>query len=93
MAAERRLRCEFAGARVLVAEDDESIRCVLAEFFADVGFVVATAVNGREACEAAGQQAFDLILLDVEMPEMNSDIPAIWHQPSLTNRLSPLRSV
>jgi len=68
-AAERRLRREFGGARVLVAEDDASIRCVLVEFLADAGLVVETAINGREACEAVARQAFDVIVLDVEMPE------------------------
>jgi PAS domain S-box-containing protein len=63
-------RC-FAGARVLVAEDDPWNREVEVFLLEDAGLQVDVAVNGREALEKASRGGYDLILMDMQMPVMN----------------------
>jgi len=56
---------------VLVVDDDDHIREVIAEMLSGEGFVVRTAANGREALALLQQWHPDLILLDLDMPEMD----------------------
>jgi CheY-like chemotaxis protein len=58
-------------ARVLVCDDDDAIAKVLETALRRDGYEVLRAHNGAEAIELAGRQQFDLILLDVEMPQMD----------------------
>lgn len=57
--------------RLLVVDDNETNRDLLSRQLARQGYVVATATNGAEGFERLEQDDFDLILLDVIMPEMN----------------------
>ena len=57
--------------RVLVAEDNEINRRVLAGMMRRIGCEVVFAVDGREALQLADQQQFDLVLMDCQMPEMD----------------------
>lgn len=59
------------GARVLVADDVEANRDVCRLFLESAGATVRTVDDGRQAVEAARAQAFDLILMDVQMPEVS----------------------
>ncbi len=54
--------------RILVVDDDESIREVLAAFLTDAGMTVDTAADGMEALEVFQRQRPDAVLLDVMMP-------------------------
>jgi CheY-like chemotaxis protein len=56
---------------VLLVEDDEMSRDVLARRLVRMGYVVITAVNGREAVESARSEPPNLILMDMCMPEMD----------------------
>ena len=58
-------------ARVLVADDNRVNRLLLARCVELLGHRVATAENGRVALEMLGREPFDLLLLDMEMPEMD----------------------
>lgn len=58
-------------ARVLVVDDDEVVLGLLDSALRLDGYEVVRATNGAEAVRLAGQHLFDLILLDVEMPEMD----------------------
>jgi adenylate cyclase len=63
-------------ARLLVADDNKVNRRLLARSLELQGHSVAAAENGRIAIEMlhaalGGEEAFDLLLLDMEMPEMN----------------------
>lgn len=58
-------------ARVLVVDDDNSVRDVMRLILVRVGYEVAVAGNGLEALEEMQVRAADLVLLDVEMPGMN----------------------
>jgi signal transduction histidine kinase/DNA-binding response OmpR family regulator len=57
--------------RVLVAEDNPVNRTVARRLLEKRGHSVRVAVNGRDALAAFDEEAFDVILMDVEMPEMD----------------------
>lgn len=57
--------------KLLVAEDNEVNRRVVAAFLKDSDLDVRFAVNGREALDFVKDQYFDLILMDVSMPEID----------------------
>jgi PAS domain S-box-containing protein len=57
--------------RILLAEDNAVNRELTMRILAKRGHSVAVAVNGRLALEVLETQAFDLILMDVQMPEMD----------------------
>jgi len=56
---------------VLVVDDIESNRDVLSRRLRHQGYAVATAENGRQALEKLRIDTFDLVLLDIMMPEMD----------------------
>ena len=56
---------------ILVVDDSPTIRMKLSFDLEEQGHSVVTARNGREALEMMQAQSFDLILLDILMPEMN----------------------
>lgn len=58
------------GARLLVADDNKVNRLLLARNLELQGHQVALAENGRVALDKLRQETFDLVLLDMEMPEM-----------------------
>jgi adenylate cyclase len=60
-----------AAARVLIADDNKVNRLLLARNIELMGHRVSLAENGRVALEAARREPFDLVLLDIEMPQMN----------------------
>ncbi len=57
--------------RILLAEDNVVNRAVAAAILEKCGHSLVHAVNGREAVEAAAREQFDLIFMDVQMPEMD----------------------
>ena len=57
--------------RVLVAEDDEINRMVIAAFLHPGGHAVVFAHNGAEAVATVQEQRFDLVLMDAMMPGMD----------------------
>jgi len=57
-----------APARVLVADDEPSIRFVLRETLEGIGCEVVDVDNGDEAFEALSSQSFELAFLDIRMP-------------------------
>jgi signal transduction histidine kinase/CheY-like chemotaxis protein len=69
--AETELRQRHFGARILLAEDNEINREVALELLNGVGLAVDTAGNGHEAVAMARASAYDLILMDMQMPQMD----------------------
>ena len=69
--AETELRRYHAGARLLLAEDNAVNREVALELLHAAGLFVDAATNGREAVDKARETAYDMILMDVQMPEMD----------------------
>lgn len=79
----------FNNVKVLVAEDNAINMSIARRFLTKWGIEVKEAYNGREAVELFSKEHFNLVLIDLEMPEMdgitalgeikkiNPDIPAI----------------
>jgi two-component system chemotaxis response regulator CheY len=57
--------------RILIVDDDESIRQIVRLCLTDEGFDVAEASNGQAALDAVGEFQPGLILLDLRMPVMD----------------------
>jgi CheY-like chemotaxis protein len=57
--------------RILVVEDDESTRLLLVKVLTDDGFDVTAVADGGEAAPLLGAREYDLLLTDVDMPEMD----------------------
>jgi signal transduction histidine kinase/CheY-like chemotaxis protein len=80
---------ELTGVRVLIAEDNAVNMSIARRFLTKWGIEVKEAYNGKEAVDLFKHEPFDLVLIDLEMPEMdgltalgeirkiNSKIPAI----------------
>ena len=59
------------GARILLAEDNDINQQIACELLHDVGFVVEVAENGLIALEMVQRAAYDLVLMDMQMPVMD----------------------
>ena len=59
------------GARVLVAEDNEINQQIALELLEERGINVTIAIDGREAVVAVNEGEFDLVLMDIQMPNMD----------------------
>jgi len=59
------------GGSILIVDDDEGNRTMLSRRLQRLGFQTTTAENGRSALEKLKGARFDLMLLDVQMPELN----------------------
>ena len=69
--AEHRLQTKFSGTTVLLVEDDPINREVSCSLLEDIGLLVTPAEDGAIALELAKARHFDLILMDMQMPNMN----------------------
>jgi CheY-like chemotaxis protein len=63
--------CAQRKLRVLLAEDNDSNRKVIISMLKRLGHQAQAATNGREALQALECQPYDLVLMDVRMPEMD----------------------
>jgi PAS domain S-box-containing protein len=68
---EERLRALHAGQRILLVEDNPVNREVAEELLRAAGIVVETAVDGACAVQCATSRAYDLVLMDMQMPVMD----------------------
>ena len=57
--------------RILVVDDEEAVRNAFGLALRKLPYQVDSAENGRVALELMGQNAYDLVYLDLKMPEMN----------------------
>lgn len=55
---------------VLVVDDDPGVRVMLSSILNDEGYVVEAVENGKEAIKACEKSFFDVVLIDVELPDM-----------------------
>lgn len=69
--AESRLEPALAGRRVLVVDDNIINRKLASALLERMGILVATAEDGRAGLACIAQGNYDLVLMDVEMPEMD----------------------
>lgn len=56
---------------LLVVDDNSTNRIMLSRYITKLGYQAASAENGRQALEKLQGEPFDLVLLDVQMPEMD----------------------
>ncbi len=71
--------------RVLVVDDDDSIRSLLNQELTDAGYFVEEARNGKDAIGMIRENRPDLVILDIMMPEMNGfDVAAVLKNDPLT---------
>ncbi len=56
---------------ILIADDEQDIRDMLAYNLTREGFAVETAANGKEALDKIEQMPMSLVILDIMMPEMD----------------------
>jgi len=62
---------QIAGARILLAEDNEINQQVACELLEAVDFTVIVAANGNEALDLLQLNEFDVVLMDIQMPVMD----------------------
>jgi CheY-like chemotaxis protein/anti-sigma regulatory factor (Ser/Thr protein kinase) len=91
--AEQRLRQEFAGSRILLAED-EPISCeVIGTLLADAGLQLDIAADGEQAVTLARRNRYDLILMDVQMPVMSGLDATREIRAASLNRATPIMAI
>ena len=57
--------------KILIADDDKRIRTMIREYLSLENYVVEEAQNGKEAIRLLQNEHFDLLVLDIMMPEMD----------------------
>ena len=57
--------------RILVVEDQPDNRQIIRDMLADTGYEITEAENGEEALVAIAKQRPDLILMDIQLPEVS----------------------
>ena len=62
---------EMNKSRLLLVEDDDINRITTRLFLEKLGYEVGIAVNGREALERCEEETYDVVLMDIQMPEMD----------------------
>lgn len=67
------LRSQTVARTVLVVEDERKLRELLRDYLERAGFAVHSASSGAEAIEAARAQVFDLVVLDLGLPDVAGD--------------------
>ncbi len=61
----------LAGVKVLLAEDHPVNRTVVVRLLANLGALVTATANGKDALECWSKERFDILVLDLEMPEVD----------------------
>ncbi|MEV5028053.1 PAS domain S-box protein [Paenibacillus sp. LPE1-1-1.1] len=64
-------RTETQTLKILIAEDNEVNQLVLKKMLGKLGYTATTVWNGNEVIQAAAYESYDVIFMDIEMPEMN----------------------
>jgi two-component system, OmpR family, response regulator ResD len=62
---------DISMAKILICDDEEGLRAVLKRYAVFEGHEVAEAGDGMEAIEICGKEKFDIIIMDVMMPELD----------------------
>lgn len=92
-------------AHILIVDDEENLRRTVARVLQRAGFEVTTASNGKECLALLSEHSFDLVYMDIRMPDMNGletlksvhaahpQLPVILFtgQPDLNSAVSALR--
>ena len=77
----------MAGSRVLVVEDEPTVARLIGDVLEDEGLKVDVLLDGREALKRAGREAYDLVICDMKMPDLDGQ----HFYRSLVSSGNPLR--
>lgn len=88
--AEQCLMRDYGGARVLLAEDEPVNQEITVCLLNDVGLVVDLAEDGCQALLLAQENRYDLILMDMQMPNMNGIDATLAIRADSLNRDTPI---
>jgi DNA-binding response OmpR family regulator len=94
-----------SGGHILIIDDEATLRQMMARVLQRAGYEVTTAANGKDGLKLVSAHSFDLIYLDIRMPDLNGlevlktihtqspDLPVILFtaQPDLHSALEALR--
>ncbi len=70
-----------SGGHILIIDDEATLRRMMARVLQRAGYEVTTASTGKEGIALASEQPFDLLYLDIRMPEMNGlEVLKIIHE-------------
>lgn len=76
------------GKRILICEDEKFIADLYEHVLSKAGHLVKTAPNGREGLDVLNKEQFDLLLLDVMMPEINGlELLRQWKTKNPTSQM------
>lgn len=76
---------QVSGKRVLIVDDDEMNKMLAQHILESYGMLTAVADNGKEAFGKIMQESFDLILMDLHMPEMGGlEVTAMIRKKTIT---------
>jgi signal transduction histidine kinase/DNA-binding response OmpR family regulator/HPt (histidine-containing phosphotransfer) domain-containing protein len=67
----KKMLAKIRGAKLLVVEDNELNQEIVTELLSGNNFTISVANNGLEAIAAVEREEFDLIFMDIQMPEMD----------------------
>ncbi len=81
-------RSKPAKRKIMLVDDDPAIRQILVRLLSEENYAVQTAANGVDALALAEQEKFDLVLLDLNMPQ--KDGWETFEQLSAKNPLLPI---
>jgi len=70
-ALRKKLASKELGKKILIVDDEENIALVLKDLLVSKGYEVTTAFRGEEAMRQLDGDRFDLILLDIQMPDIS----------------------
>jgi CheY-like chemotaxis protein len=79
--------------RILIADDNPINQFVLQELLEPTGVQIVLANNGQEAVDAVQAEAFDLVLMDMQMPVMGGLEATLKIRELLTERALPIIAV
>ncbi|MBW2966142.1 response regulator [Candidatus Woesearchaeota archaeon] len=81
--------------KVLIVDDEEDILTSVAMLINDMGYEAKTVNNGKKALEMLKKQKFDLVLLDILMPDMSGRevLEKIREDPKLKNQKAAFLTV
>jgi DNA-binding NtrC family response regulator len=57
--------------RILIVDDDESVRATFTAILEENGYIVDTAENGRDAIEKSNKNFYNAALIDIRLPDMD----------------------
>jgi CheY-like chemotaxis protein len=76
---------------ILIAEDEDINAMVLSSFLQDAGHQVTRVEDGAQAVDALNKNHFDLVFMDMRMPQMNGlEATRLWRQQEPEGRHIPI---